>query len=447
MPTDPALEGTRDSWNSDLPRITEPAFRIGRCPFSAARRRFHNFPARGTSNLDRIQFGSIAPSRDKAPSLRWVQSTVTEVGGAMQALSFGAAALGVAVAAWIFFDATDRGKKYAWLWALGFLVLLVTLVGSAILLIVYFAQRNSGRRQVVAEGAALRLYLIDATFTALALMVAGAATAMAAGLLYAVSDHLSNSDFRDLAASALSAFIVGAAVWLPHWRAVAKRLDHLDDDAEFRALYVLRTAETLVATFVFGIVALGNALVVLGGGISALFHTTHANAAWWLPELGIVIATGLAAWFHADAFRRGSKSHLGLRFQAIPAPRLIEPKSVPPVTSPPAPQAYPPAPQAYAPAPQAYAPAPQAYPPAPQVEVPAEQTPSPWAPPGIDAAVVTAQAPPPPPAETQAARVPRSSFCPHCGSPLEEGDAFCRSCGTKIERVEAGQPTSETLTL
>jgi len=356
-----------------------------------------------------------------------------EEGEAVQALSFGVAALVVAVAAWIFFDATDRGKKYAWLWALGFLLLLVTFVGSAILLIVYFAQRNSGRRQEVAEGAALRLYLIDATFTSLVLMVAGAGTAMAAGLLYAVSDHLSNSDFRDLAASALSAFIIGAAVWWPHWRAVSKRLDHLDDDAEFRALYVLRSAEILMATFVFGIVALGNALVVLGGGISALFHTTHANAAWWLPELGVVVATGLAAWYHADAFRRGSKSQPGRRFQTIPAPRLIEPKSGPPVT--------------YPPAPQAYAPAPQPYPPSPQAGVPAVQTPSPWAPPGIDAAVATTQEPPPPPAEAQAARVSRSSFCPHCGCPLEAGDAFCRSCGTKVERVEARQSISGTVTL
>jgi hypothetical protein len=373
----------------------------------------------------------------------------------MQALSFGAAAVVVAIGAWIFFDATDRGRKYAWLWAVGFLLLAFTVLGAVLVLIIYFATRNSGTRHEVADGAALRLYLIVATFTSLALMVAGAAAAAAAGLLYAVSDHLSNNDFRDLAASALAAFIVGAAVWWPHWRAVGGRLGTLAGDDEFRASYVVRHAEILMAIFVFGVVAVGNALVVLGGGIAALFHTTHADAAWWLPELGVVIVTGAAAWYHVEVLRRAGDSSLGRRFRGIPAPPPIE-------SRPPAVAAYPSAPQGYPPTAQAYAPmAPAGYPPGqptpvwapPVVGTPATPAPSTAAggealapapvqasapAPGPAPASAPTSAPSPPPAPVPApaaaptAQSSTSAYCTRCGNPVAAGDAFCRACGTKI---------------
>ncbi|MDE3087160.1 MAG: zinc ribbon domain-containing protein [Acidobacteriota bacterium] len=316
----------------------------------------------------------------------------------MQALSFLVVAVVVALTAWIFFDATERGKKAPWLWALGFLLSIGTVVGWAVVLIAYAANRNEGHRVEVARGSALRLYFAVTSFSSFFLMVTGAATAVTAALAYAVSTSYSSSDFRDLAASAVSAFVVGAVVWVPHWRAMRRRLAGSQEDADFRALFVLRRTETLTAAFVFGVVAMASALVTMGGGISALFHAWQADKTIWLPPLGVLLASGLASLFSAVAYRRTRGSEAEARYLAVPAPKVVPRQRMIPSVPPMAPAAVPPPPPF---APPAFA-----------------------APPSPPRPVATVPAPPPAPTDETSA-----AFCGHCGTKLVAGDAFCRACG------------------
>jgi Domain of unknown function (DUF5671)/zinc-ribbon domain len=325
----------------------------------------------------------------------------------MTALGFVFPLIVVGVAAWVFFDATDRGKKSPWMWALGALILVPTVFGGIILLIIYFTQRNNGRRVEVAPGAAVRLYLTDVTFTSVVLLVSGAATAMAAALAYAVSDSFSSNDFRNLAASALSAFIIGALVWWPHWKVLDRKLHDIEDDQEFRALYALRRTEVLVVTFVFGFVAVLSGLWLLGGAISALLHSSFGSSIDWLPQLGVVIAAGLGAAYHAIFYRRAAGTPLQSRYDAIAPPPFIEPVRPLPYVPPPQPPAAFPA-SGPLPAP----PRPVAI---PEPSVPVQS------PPLIEVA---------------------AAYCPQCGAKAQTGDAFCRGCGTRLSTPSGKAPAA-----
>jgi hypothetical protein len=98
----------------------------------------------------------------------------------MTAITFGLLALGWAFASWVYFDATERGKPYAFLWGLAVLFLGWTLIPQ----IVYLSVRNQPPRFEVADRVATRQYLVTTVFTSMALTVAAAATALAAALVW-----------------------------------------------------------------------------------------------------------------------------------------------------------------------------------------------------------------------------------------------------------------------
>jgi hypothetical protein len=339
---------------------------------------------------------------------------------AMIAIEFGLPALGWALASWVYFDATERGKPWAFLWGLAVLLLGWTLIP----LIVYLSVRNQPPRFEVADQVAVRQYLVTTALTSIALTVAGGATALAAALVWAVSKGYSTNDFRDLLASSLAAALVGAAIWVPHWQWLARRLDGELPDAEFRALYALRRSEVLTATFLFGGLAALTTLWVLGGALSALLQASYAAATLWLPFLGPALACATAATYHARYYLRMESSEQRRRFERLPAPSIISPplRPVPWTTAPRGavwvgPQ--PPATPADLSGRQSNA-----------YGVSEQKAPSP-APQPSSSGIKNTVTP-----FGESDRNPGSSpvgrFCGKCGTPSPPGDQFCRACGTRL---------------
>ncbi|HET7523545.1 MAG TPA: zinc-ribbon domain-containing protein [Acidimicrobiales bacterium] len=342
---------------------------------------------------------------------------------AMSAISFGAAALVWALASWVYFDATEHGKRYPFIWALVMLFLGWAVIPE----IIYLSVRNQGAHLEVADRMGARQYLVTTSFTTMALCVAGASTALAAGLVWAVSDRLSTNDFRDLLASSLAAVIIGAVLWRPHWSVMDRQLKADLPDDQFRALYGLRRTQTLTSIFLFGGVAALTTLWFLGGAFSAMLQATYAGATGWLPVLGPALFCGAAAAYHAAFYRRVEASEQAKRFAAIPPAELIEPPRRQ-VASWSGPQSGTP-----------WSP---------------PQTGTPWQPssgPVAGATPYGSYGPPPgavptvpPPVSAQpgptvASGPGRPAFCGKCGIESSPGDQFCRACGARL-----GTPPSVT---
>ena len=334
----------------------------------------------------------------------------------MSALSFGAAALVWALASWVYFDATEHGKRFPVIWGLVMLFLGWTVIPE----IIYFSVRNQGAHMEVADRVGIRQYLVTTSFTTMALSVAGASTALAAGLVWAVSDRLSTNDFRDLLASSLAALIIGAVLWWPHWSRMDRKLKADLPDDQFRALYGLRRTQTLTSIFMFGGAAALTALWFLGGAFSAALQATYAGATGWLPVLGPALFCGAAAAYHAAFYRRVEASEEAKRFAAIAPAKLIEPPARR-VTSWSGPQT--PTPWQPSRGPAAGAPPYGYYAQSPGV-VPSAPPPLPAQPPTAPPAVSGPAAP---------------AFCGKCGAGTPPGDQFCRACGARL-----GTPPSVT---
>lgn len=336
----------------------------------------------------------------------------------MQAMTFGVMALGWALASWVYFDATERGKRYPWIWAL-----LVLFFGWSLLPeVVYLAVRNQGARLEMAEHVGVRQYLVTTSFTTMALTVAGASTAMASALVWAVSDQLSSNDLRDLLASSLAALVIGAALWVPHWSRIGHQLEGEMPDREFRSLYGLRRTELLTSIFLFGGIAALTALWVLGGALSALLQATYAGATGWLPVLGPALFCGAAAAYHAAYYRRFEGSEQARRFASLGPAALIQPPphQVPLWTPTPAgtPWRPPGMPNVGPPPYGSYgAPVTAGRPPAEEGVRPLEGSPVTPSP-GLADGSVTA--------------TPAAAFCGRCGARSATEDRFCRACGARL---------------
>lgn len=326
----------------------------------------------------------------------------------MESLSFGLAALYVAIAAWVYFDAVEHGRRYAAGWgllllALGWLFLLPVLI--------YFLVRNSGRHVEPAKGAATRQYLVTASFGALVLTVTGASWAIGAAV--APSNFSTTSDYRDALASAIAACVVGSILWISHWKIMNRRVATRERDDEFRAIYALRVTEVLTAAFVLGFVTVTSGLLLLGGAVSAAAQASYAASANWLPALGPFLVSGAAAAYHVQFHRAQSRTALAARFASIPAPLPIEPPR-------------------YAAA--GYAPAPV---PPPRTPPPSYQAwPTPAA--GVVSGPTVGTAAAALPTTAQGARR-EGKFCTHCGKGHDPEDAFCSACGAALVHSRSDQ--------
>jgi len=289
----------------------------------------------------------------------------------MWAISIGPFILWLALAMWVYFDATERGKgSIGWALAMFF-------VGWALVpLILYLIFRDVGARTAVAPGAGRRQYLYIVSFAGFATLVIGLALLISTSIARVVSeDAIGDEGYRQALASSVTAIIIGAAIWLYHWLRAERRLSSVTEDEEFRATFFLHRTYLYTLFGVSWVIVFLSGMWLLGGGLANAFAVEGVDPVAWLPALGPVGVALLAVGTHyLFSFETTSYKELLSRFEAIPAPPLI----------------------------------------------------------GVTAAAQAQAAPAPPPAARAPAEATERRFCSYCGARLEADDAFCSSCGERL---------------
>lgn len=295
----------------------------------------------------------------------------------MSAIGIAFFILWVALAMWVYFDASEHGKP-AILWALA-----VFLVGWALLvpLGLYAIFRDSGHRWEVAPGAGRRLYLYVVSFSGLVTVVLGLSLIISTSISRAVSsDGISDDGYRESLAAGLAAVVVGGVVWAIHWFRTERRLPTINDDKEFRASFYLHRSYLYTSFGLLGITSFVSVLWLLGGGLTDLFGTEEVELHHWLPALGPIAVAMAATGYHFIVhFTTPRFKELQARFDTVPPPRRIVPGGEIGVPSAPAP----------------------------------DRTPE-------------------PPSRPEAPR-PAGQFCIDCGAKASPSARFCGSCGAQIQ--------------
>jgi len=289
----------------------------------------------------------------------------------MWAISIGFFILWLALAMWVYFDATERGKgSIGWALAMFF-------VGWALVpLILYLIFRDVGARTAVAPGAGRRQYLYIVSFVGFATLVIGLALLTSTSIARVISeDAVGGEGYRQALASSVTAIIIGGAIWLYHWLRAERRLGSITEDEEFRASFFLHQAYLYTVFGVSWIIAFLCGMWLLGGGLANAFAVEDVDPVGWLPALGPLVVALLAVGTHyLFAFETTSYKESLSRFEAIPPPPLI----------------------------------------------------------GVSGAAEAQPAPAPPPAARAPAETTERRFCSHCGARLEADDVFCSGCGERM---------------
>jgi MFS family permease len=290
----------------------------------------------------------------------------------MAAIGIGFFILWLALAMWVYFDATERSKaSIGWALAMFF-------VGWALVpLVLYLIFRDVGARTAVAPGAGRRQYLYIVSFAGFATLVIGLALLISTTIARVISeDAIGDEGYRQALASSVTAIIIGVAVWFYHWFRAERRLSSIAEDEEFRATFFLHRAYLYTVLGVSWIIAFLSGMWFLGGGLANAFAVEHVEPVGWMPALGPVVVAFLAVGIHyLFAFETTSYKELLSRFEAIPAPALI----------------------------------------------------------GVGAPTQAQPAPAPPPAARAPAGTTERRFCSYCGARVEADDVFCSSCGEKLK--------------
>ena len=289
----------------------------------------------------------------------------------MLAISIGFFILWLALAMWVYFDATERGKgSIGWALAMFF-------VGWALVpLILYLIFRDIGARTAVAPGAGRRQYLYIVGFVGFATLVIGLSLLISTSIARVISeDAIGDEGYRQALASSVTAIIIGGAIWLYHWLRAERRLSSVTEDEEFRATFFLHRTYLYTVFGVSWVIAFLSGMWLLGGGLANAFAVEDVEPVGWLPALGPVVVALLAVGTHyLFSFETTSYKQLLSRFEAIPAPALI----------------------------------------------------------GVTAAAQAQPAPAPPAAARAPAETTQRRFCSHCGARVEADDVFCSGCGERM---------------
>jgi hypothetical protein len=293
----------------------------------------------------------------------------------MSAIGIGFFIVWVALAMWVYFDATERGKPSIG-WALAmFLPPPFFLVP----LILYLIFRGVGERTVVPPEAGRRQYPYIVGFAGFATLVIGLSLLIAGTIARAASEEaIGDEGYREILAASVTAVIIGGAIWVYHWLRAERRLSSIPKDEEFRATFFLHRTYLYTVFGVSWIIAFLSGMWLLGGGLANAFGVEGLEPEGWLPALGPVVVALLAVGTHyLFSFETASYKELLSRFEAIPPPAVI----------------------------------------------------------GVSAAAQEQPAPAPPPAARAPAGATERRFCSHCGARVEADDVFCSSCG---ERLSSG---------
>jgi hypothetical protein len=293
----------------------------------------------------------------------------------MWAIAIGFGILWLALAMWVYFDATDRGKASIG-WALAMFLAGWLLVAPLILYLIF---RDVGARPAVAPGAGRRQYFYVVSFVGFATLVIGLSLLISTTIARVLSeDAIGDDGYRQALASSVTAIIIGGAIWAYHWFQAEMRLRSMTEDEEFRATFFLHRAYLYTLVAVSWIIAFLSGMWLLGGGLANAFGVEEVEPVGWLPALGPVAVALLAVGVHyLFSFETTAYKEMLSRFEAIPPPPLI----------------------------------------------------------GVSAAAEAQPPSAPPPAARAPAETAERRFCSHCGARVEADDVFCSSCG---ERLRSG---------
>jgi len=290
----------------------------------------------------------------------------------MAAIGIGFFILWLALAMWVYFDATERGKpSIGWTLAM-FLPPPFFLVP----LILYLIFRGVGERPAVPPGAGRRQYPYIVSFVGFATLVIGLSLLISTSIARAASEEaIGDEGYREALAASVTAIIIGAAIWAYHWLRAEGRLSSITEDEEFRATFFLHRTYLYTVFGVSWIIAFLSGMWLLGGGLANAFGVENVEPEGWLPALGPVVVALLAVGTHyLFSFETLSYKEMLSRFEAIPPPPLL----------------------------------------------------------GVTAAPQEQPPPGPPPAARAPAGARERRFCSHCGARVEGDDVFCSSCGERL---------------
>ena len=247
------------------------------------------------------------------------------------ALFTGFAILGLALVAWVYFDAVERGKA-AIPWALS-----VVFLGwlFAVPLILYVIFRESGQRTPPPPGGARRQALYVVSFAGLGTLLIGAAVLVTATVARAATDHPGSSDgYREAAAGSIAAIVVGAIAWASQWFRAEPRLAAITDDEEFRAMFYLHRAYIYTVIGLACVVAFISGLLFLGGALSQALGSSGVDTGDWLPALGPLSIAALAAGYHFLFALDSLRYHQALARFVSASPTAAAPAEARPAASP-----------------------------------------------------------------------------------------------------------------
>ena len=289
----------------------------------------------------------------------------------MWATSIGFFILWLALAMWVYFDATERGKA-----AIGWALAMFFVGWALVPLILYLIFRDVGARTAVAPGAGRRQYLYIVSFAGFATLVIGLSLLISTSIARVISeDAIGDEGYRQALASSVTAIIIGGAVWVYHWLRAERRLSSIAEDEEFWATFFLHRTYLYTLFGVSWVIAFLSGMWLLGVGLANAFAVEDVEPVGWLPALGpLGVALLAVGTHHLFSFETTSYKQLLSRFEAIPPPPLI----------------------------------------------------------GVSAAVQAQPAPAPPPAARAPAETTERRFCSHCGARVEADDVFCSGCGERM---------------
>ena len=228
----------------------------------------------------------------------------------------------LALAVWVYFDATERGKAaIPWAGAVFFL----SPFPGVVALILYVIFRETGQRPAVPPGGARRQALYVVSFAGLGTLMVGLSIIVSATIARLLSeDAVSDNGYREALASAIAAIVIGGLAWGSQWLRATSQLVSSSDEQEFRATFYLHRAYLYTVLGVAWVIAFITGLWFLGGGLANALDVEGIDPVGWLPALGpLLVSLLVIGGHHLLGLDTPRYKELHARFDAIPAPLLI----------------------------------------------------------------------------------------------------------------------------